>query len=52
MNDSALAALLSRLRTVADNRCGYCLALQLNHFIALSVRENWIAVGWHPPTSN
>lgn len=27
------------------------LALQLNHFIALTVRENWVAVGWHPPTN-
>ena len=27
------------------------LALQLNHFIALTVRENWIAVGWHPPST-
>ncbi len=27
------------------------VALQLNHFIALTVRENWIAVGWHPPST-
>jgi len=27
------------------------IALQMNHFVALTVRENWIAAGWHPPAT-
>jgi hypothetical protein len=25
------------------------LALQLNNTIAIAVRRNWVAAGWHPP---
>ena len=27
------------------------IALQMNNLIAITVRENWIAAGWHPPTT-
>jgi hypothetical protein len=25
------------------------VALQLNNMIAVMVRRNWVAAGWHPP---
>ena len=27
------------------------LALQLNHLIAVTVRREWVAAGWHPPSN-
>ena len=26
-------------------------ALQLNNFIAVTVREQWVQAGWHPPSN-
>jgi len=48
-------AVRARVHTQAGNRCGYCLtrqevvALNLNNLIAVTVRRNWVAAGWHPP---
>ena len=25
------------------------IALQMNNIVAVTVRRNWIAAGWHPP---
>ena len=36
---------------IGQTTCGRAtiLALKLNNLIAVTVRRNWIAAGWHPP---
>lgn len=36
---------------IGRTACGRAtvVALQLNHIIAVTVRREWVAVGWHPP---
>ena len=29
--------------------CATIFALQMNNLVAVTVRRNWIAAGWHPP---
>ncbi len=38
-------------RIIGQTPCGRAtvLALQLNHPIAIMVREQWVDAGWHPP---
>jgi HNH endonuclease len=38
-------------RILGRTACGRAtvLALQLNHVIAVMVRREWVAAGWHPP---
>jgi HNH endonuclease len=38
-------------RVVGTTTCGRAtvIALQLNNWIAVMVRREWIAAGWHPP---
>lgn len=38
-------------KIIGRTACGRAtvLALQLNNLIAMAVRRNWIAAGWHPP---
>jgi hypothetical protein len=40
-----------RTRIVGKTPCGRAtvIALQLNNVIAVTVREAWVSVGWHPP---
>lgn len=40
-------------RILGRTPCGRAtvLALQLNHVIAVVVRREWAAAGWHPPTA-
>ncbi|EDX77729.1 hypothetical protein MC7420_3053 [Coleofasciculus chthonoplastes PCC 7420] len=28
------------------------IALQLNNIVSVTVRQQWVIAGWHPPTSN
>jgi hypothetical protein len=37
---------------VGKTPCGRAtvLALQLNFWIAVQVRRQWVAAGWHPPS--
>ena len=39
------------LRIIGRTACGRAtvVALQLNHTIAVLVRQAWVAAGWHPP---
>ena len=39
------------IRILAKTPCGRAtiLALHLNHFIAVTVRREWVKAGWHPP---
>lgn len=39
-------------RIIGRTSCGRAtvIALQLNHVIAVMVRREWVAAGWHPPT--
>ena len=39
-------------RIIGRTPCGRAtiIALQLNHPIALMVRQQWVAAGWHPPS--
>jgi hypothetical protein len=39
------------LRVVGRTAAGRAtvIALQLNNAIAVAVRRNWVAAGWHPP---
>ncbi len=41
----------SRHRIIGKTPCGRAtvIALQLNNWIAVMVRREWIAAGWHPP---
>lgn len=38
-------------RIIGRTACGRAtvVALQLNHVIAMMVRREWVAAGWHPP---
>ena len=38
-------------RIIGRTACGRAtvIALQLNHVIAVMVRREWVAAGWHPP---
>jgi HNH endonuclease len=38
-------------RIIGRTSCGRAtvIALQLNHVIAVLVRREWVAAGWHPP---
>jgi hypothetical protein len=38
-------------RVIGLTSCGRAtvLALQLNNLIAIMVRREWVAAGWHPP---
>lgn len=38
-------------RIIGRTACGRAtvVALQLNHVIAVMVRREWVAAGWHPP---
>lgn len=38
-------------RIIGHTSCGRAtvIALQLNHVIAVMVRREWVAAGWHPP---
>jgi hypothetical protein len=38
-------------RILGRTACGRAtvLALQLNHIMAVMVRREWVAAGWHPP---
>jgi len=38
-------------RIIGRTACGRAtvIALQLNHMIAVIVRREWVAAGWHPP---
>jgi len=38
-------------RIIGRSTCGRAtvVALQLNHVIAVMVRREWVAAGWHPP---
>lgn len=38
---------------IGRTACGRAtvMALQLNNLIAVTVRQNWVAAGWHPPDS-
>lgn len=38
-------------RIIGRTACGRAtvVALQLNHIIAVTVRREWVAAGWHPP---
>ncbi|MGH8010701.1 MAG: HNH endonuclease [Candidatus Binatia bacterium] len=40
-------------RIIGCTACGRAtvVALQLNHVIAVTVRREWVAAGWHPPTA-
>jgi len=38
-----------RIEGLTATGCATVFALQLNNFVASTVRENWVAVGWHPP---
>jgi hypothetical protein len=48
-----------RVRAQAGDRCGYCLSaqkyllgmLEIENFLAVQVRREWVAAGWHPPQS-
>jgi len=37
---------------MGQTACGRAtvLALQLNNAYAVTVRQAWVSVGWHPPT--
>jgi len=37
---------------VGNSACGRAtvIALQLNNFVAVMVREQWVIAGWHPPS--
>ncbi len=39
-------------RIIGRTACGRVtiIALQLNHPIAVMVRQQWVTAGWHPPT--
>jgi hypothetical protein len=39
------------LEIIGRTPCGRAtvVALQLNHIIAVTVRREWVAAGWHPP---
>ena len=39
-------------RIIGRTACGRAtvVALQLNHMIAVVVRREWVAAGWHPPS--
>lgn len=28
------------------------IALQLNNIVSVTVRQQWVLAGWHPPTEN
>jgi hypothetical protein len=36
---------------IGRTACGRAtvIALDLNNFVAVTVRRNWVSVGWHPP---
>ena len=38
-------------RSIGRTACGRAtvIALQLNHVMAVMVRREWVAAGWHPP---
>jgi HNH endonuclease len=38
-------------RIIGRTACGRAtvMAMQLNHMIAVMVRREWVAAGWHPP---
>jgi hypothetical protein len=42
------------MRIVGQTDCGRAtvLALQLNNVIAVMVRREWVAAGWHPPAED
>jgi hypothetical protein len=41
-------------RIIGLTACGRAtaLALQLNNVIAVMVRREWVAAGWHPPADD
>ena len=42
------------IRVIGLTGCGRAtvLALQINNVIAVMVRREWVAAGWHPPTED